>query len=210
MNSQLDELQLWTARNLIRRADLLNEKFGASGWNGYPPQPMEGIETDSQVRGGGVVEDEWQQLQQRGFLQDPETGVLRLAPIVAFPGIVLAPWLIKGVQTRPWMTLWLQFRYKMGLTVFHYKPGPEGPRADSTGWNGTLTDAKAKLMWVDADESLVAKNQIFESTRQYSGPEKGEFVWHGIIGGTDHRGVYSAESSLDYMNDTCGQLAVPF
>ena len=212
MNAAIDQLQLWTTQNLLRRADQVNEGLGATGWLGpLPVTAVTGGSTDSSVRGGDPVIDEWQVMEQQGFYQEPDTGELRLMPVLVYPGIVLMPWLERPMVPQPQQILWVEIRYWVAGTTFQHPPGKDGPVKSTTGWDGVISHASAKLIWAPWDRDLLDGAVRMHIGYQGELPPGGVFVWYGMIGGTDAAGNYGTTGYQgSYLQNVCGQWVPPF
>ena len=123
MISDLDQLQSWTTELEIRRADRAQQDFGAMAWavgaaGGDVAASCPELAQTTSIHGADPVTDEWQELAENGFLQDPVTRELRLMPITVYPGIVLAPWVETAVIPPPDSVLWVTITWQTGSTTF--------------------------------------------------------------------------------------------
>ena len=202
MNADIDQLTLWTTRNIVRRVDLIHEQLGAAGWSGVPPVPAKhGGDAQSQVRGGFGVLDEWDQMKYGGFSQNDDTKLLRLAPFFVYPGVMLAPWVEDGLVPKPNSSLWVKATYTMNSEVFTLRNGKT-----ATGWDGMLNDAQAVFTWVGADYDMTISNTELTWGDVLQAPPDGLFIRYGQVGIADEKANY-APADMSGWKPVCNMWA---
>lgn len=198
MSSESSQLDLWSTRNRLRDFDAMQRDFAPMSWsNGtdeFPHAPELG--QVSEVHGANAVTDDWAQLLHEGFLQG-EDGLLRLRPILVYPGLVLTPWLEQGTPTPPSSALW--------VVVHHVLEPVYYPWTKKTGWSGRIVDARAWVEWGGRDPR---PNQIFPGTKDTAMPPNNTLIWHFRHGFTDAQGRYSRK--LADEPGTLGQYCPPY
>jgi len=200
MTDQLADLQAWKAANDVRRLDDQHRLFGASQWGdgagaAYP------LNQTTEAHGAHELVDEWDILQTSGFYQR-EDGLMRLMPVVVYPGVVLAPWVEQFTTPPKDSALWLVIEHSLSATQW---PAFDPNNADTTGWNGQITATKARLEWGSKD---LRTNQIFPDDYSDSMPPNSTFIWQQRIGLTDAAGRF--DTFQDNPTLVAGQYCPPY
>lgn len=185
MTDQAADLNAWIATNTVRRLDEQNRFFGATAWadGASSARPLN---QTTEVHGAYEITDEWAMLEADGYYQ-AEDGRLKLAPVLVYPGVVLAPW-VEGYTVPPRSAfLWLTIEHVLG-TARYPTADPERP---DTGWSGQITSTRGRLEWGSGEHR---EQQIFLGGYKNSMPPASTFIWHQIIGSTDAGGRYTPQS----------------
>lgn len=204
MNDDLHNLQAWSTQRTVQRANIAQREFAATPWAdgaGDLDNAPELSQT-TLVHGAHVIVDEWAVLQQQRFLQNPDDRTLRLAPIVIYPGIVLAPWVESGPPTPANKALWIVAKYRLEPARY---PGTTPEDEATFGWSGGILGTEAVFEWGERDSR---ENQIFPGLYTNSMPPGNVFVWNFRIGVTDAAGNFTLSGGN--LISTCGQYIPPF
>jgi hypothetical protein len=110
-------LLAWQAQNAVRDVDRALRHL--------TPTPFDAASHDSLVLAGVGIVDEWEMMATSGFYQEPDKS-LRLAPVIVYPGLILADYVhAEGAMKPPASkSLWLQIRHTLspnanGLVWWH-------------------------------------------------------------------------------------------
>ena len=203
MSDELDNLNAWSAGNRLRRADNALRDFSPAAWNDGAGSDSP-LDQTTLVHAGVNILDEWQLIENTGFYQDADDRTLRLLPFVVYPGIIVAPWVRSGPVPPASKALWLVMEYQLGSVTY---PAVTSNGQATTGWNGSILSASARLEWGEDD---TRENQTFPSTYNDSMPPNNTFIWNARLGATDARGLFKRISGDGEIRYTCGQLMPPF
>ena len=149
---------------------------------------------DSPVSDAGPLSS----MQRKGFWQNADLTLLRLAPVVAFPCMVFAPWVMTPTEPLPDRRLWLRVTYDLAPATWEQmEPLPFDPEVGRveyqketyTGWNNTILKTQLSHAWLEPE--TVPANQIFPDLQRYSLPPNNQFIWHWLLGSTDGQGLYT-------------------
>ena len=210
--TDLEQHQLWAARNLVRRADMAAEAFGATGWMGSAAWVKDWAHSNavaSQIHGAGSATDEWQFLANGGHWQDPETRELRMGPFILYPGVVLAPLVEEGIVPQPNHQLWVRVSCKLGSASFYTPPSDKGPGSTHIQWDGTILDTEGQFIWAPKDKDLAKGNTYIERHGDTFMPPGNILTRYAVIGFTDRDGIYE-RSEIFGLREACGMWAPPF
>ncbi len=191
-----DALTAMTAHAAISDLDQANRDFAPAAWSDGAGSSFP-LNKSLPAHAANDYPDEWEILNRDGWFQHPTTGMLRHLPVAIYPGLILDDMAIEPVKAPANRRLWIVIEHTLGSVTY--------PDRESPGWNGQITDTRARFEWDALGSTAESRpHAYFPGSYDSSMPPNNTFIINISAGTTDASGRFTG--SITGGGSTCGQL----